>query len=158
MQAKMGLLASILMAMGAVGGLLSATARPDKNPDYTRKTARSYTETLNALQEAAKGQGFKVSGVHDLQAALQKEGYEHGSYAVVEICRADLAFGVLKAEPRFGAFMPCRIAVYQVGSEGTVVTTVLPTRLLTFFPEARVKDAAKQVDAALISIIDTATK
>ena len=151
-----------LLSMAAVIVALNSGvgAEPDKTPpDYTRKTAKSYAATLSAVQEAAKTEGFKISGVHDLAASLLKEGIEREPYAVVEVCKAELAAQVLKAEPRFGVFMPCRIAVYQQG-ENTIVTSVLPTRLLTFFPanKAEVKAAALQVDRVMKTIIDTATR
>lgn len=148
-----------LLALAVAGLMSAAGANPEKEPaDYTRATEKPYTETLNAVQEAAKAQGFRVSGVHDLAASLKKEGYTRDPYAVVEVCKAELSSQVLKAEPRFGAFMPCRIAVYQEGS-GSVVTTVLPTRLMAFFPgKPEVQAAAVEVDRVMKAIIDSATR
>jgi uncharacterized protein (DUF302 family) len=155
------LLPMTLVSMAAVIVALNrgVRAEPDKTPpDYTRKTAKSYAATLSAVQEAAKTEGFKISGVHDIAASLRKEGIEREPYAVVEVCKAELAAEVLKAEPRFGVFMPCRIVVYQQG-ENTIMTSVLPTRLLTFFPaKPEVKAAALQVDRVIETIIDTATR
>lgn len=151
-----GLIASVL----AGGIALSANrAKTEETPaDYTRKVNRPYEKVLTALQEAAQAQGFRVTAVHDLAASMRKEGIERDPYSVVEVCKAEIASKVLQAEPRFGAFMPCRIAVYQQGSD-TVVTTVLPTRLLAFFPvKAEVKTAAAKVDSILKTMIDTATR
>lgn len=149
----------LLSALVGVALFGAVRARTEETPaDYTRKVARPYAEVLTALQEAAKAQGFRVSAVHDLAASLRKEGIEREPYSVVEVCKAEIAAQVLKAEPRFGAFMPCRIAVYQQGSD-TVISTVLPTRLLTFFPaSAEVKSASVKVDSALKTMIDTATR
>ncbi len=150
-----------LLSMTAVIGTLNSGvgAEPEKAPpDYTRKTTRPYASTLSAVQDAAKTEEFKISGVHDIAASLRKEGIEREPYAVVEVCKAELAAQVLKAEPRFGVFMPCRIAVYQQGGD-TIVTTVLPTRLLTFFPaKPEVKAATLQVDRVIKTIIDSATR
>ncbi len=54
--------------------------------------------------------------------------------------------------------MPCRIAVYRQGDR-TVVSTVLPSRLLTLFPEKpAIRKAAAEVDRALKAIVDQATR
>ena len=125
--------------------------------DYTRSVARPYQEVLAAVKEAAKSHGFRVSNVHDIATSLRKDGIEREPYATVEVCNSKLAAQVLRAEPRLGAVMPCRIAVYQNGDK-TVVTMILPSRLMALFPpQPEVKEAAAQVDRAMKAIIDTAT-
>ena len=53
--------------------------------------------------------------------------------------------------------MPCRIAVFQQGKD-TVVTMILPSRLMTMFPvKPEVEQAAAEVDRDLKAIIDAAT-
>jgi uncharacterized protein (DUF302 family) len=151
----------LVLFVGALSFVLasgwnSAAPAPESSADYTRSTDRPLADVLAAVQEAAKTHGFKVSGTHDLQASLKKEGIERGPYTVVEICRADLASEVLKAEPRFGSLMPCALAVYQQGGRA-VVSTVLPTRLLALFPGAKVQAQAAQVDEVLKSIVNAAT-
>lgn len=124
--------------------------------DFTRTTTLPFADVVNAVQDAAKEQGFRIPHVHDLAAAMRMGGFEREPYAVIELCRADTAYGVVKAEPRFGALMPCRIAVYPQGDE-TIVTTVLPSHLLAFFPvNDDVTAAAKHVDRLLITIIEDA--
>ena len=92
--------------------------------DYTRSVARPYQEALAAVKEAAKAQGFRVSNVHDIAGSLRKDGIEREPYTTVEVCNTKLAAQVLRAEPRLGTLMPCRIAVYQQGNR-TVVSMVL---------------------------------
>lgn len=153
---KITVLATLLLGSNS---LTTAPAGTKETPsDYTRFTGRSYTQTLATLQETAKAQGYRISGVHDLAASLQKEGIERAPYAVVEVCKPEIAAQVLQAEPRLGALMPCRIAVYQQGDR-TAVTTVLPTRLMALFPvKAELKAAAVRVDDDLKAIIDGATR
>jgi uncharacterized protein (DUF302 family) len=125
--------------------------------DYTRSVARPYEEVLAAVKDAAKAQGFRVSNVHDIAASIRKDGIEREPYATVEVCNSKLAAQVLRAEPRLGAVMPCRIAVYQKGDK-TVVTMILPSRLMTLFPlQPEIQEAAAQVDRAMKAIVDTAT-
>lgn len=134
-----------------------ARPRADK-ADYTRTTDRPYDAVYDAVKAAAKEHGFRVSNVHDIAASLKKEGIDIPTYATIEVCNSRLAAEVLKAEPRLGSLMPCRIAVYRHG-EQTVVSMVLPSRLMTLFPEnPTVQKAAAEVDRAMKAIVDDAMR
>lgn len=124
---------------------------------YARTTPRPFTETLEAVQEAAKAAGFRIPGVIDLAASMRKEGIEREPYAVIELCNAEIASGVLQVNPMIGTLMPCRIAVYEEGAR-TVVAMALPSKLMDLFPESEVAGAARRVDEALRGVIDAATK
>jgi uncharacterized protein (DUF302 family) len=126
--------------------------------DYTRSVARPYAEVLAAVKEAALAQGFKVSNVHDIAASLRKAGIKMEPVASVEVCNIKIAAEILKAEPRLASVMPCRIAVFQQGDK-TVVTMILPSRLMKMFPpKPGVAEAAAEVDRGLKAIIDAATR
>lgn len=130
----------------------------DKANDYTRSVAKPHDQVLAAVQTAAKAQGFRVSNIHDIAASLRKEGIERKPVAAVEVCNSKLAAQVLDAEPRLASLMPCRIAVFEKDKE-TVVSMVLPSHLMTMFPEKpEVKTAAAQVDKAMKAIVDQATQ
>jgi uncharacterized protein (DUF302 family) len=161
-------MAALTMLAVLTVGTTPAGAQQEKDPsasggaegraDYTRSTDRSYEQVHAAVLRAAKEQGFRVSGMHNIAASLRKEGIEIPPYTTIEVCNSRLAAQVLKAEPRLGSLMPCRIAVYQQG-ERTVVSMVLPSRLMTLFPEkAEVQKAAAQVDRAMKAIVDEATR
>ncbi len=126
--------------------------------DYTRSVARPYAEVLAAVKKEAQAQGFKVSGVHDIAASLHKDGIEHEPVATVEVCNTKIAAEVLNAEPRLVSVMPCRVAVYRQG-EKTVVTMILPSRLMRMFPvKPEVEQAAAEVDRSLKAVVDAATR
>jgi uncharacterized protein (DUF302 family) len=125
--------------------------------DDTRTVERPFTEVLEAVQAAAKAQGFNVLGTHDLAASLKKAGIEREPYVVVEVCHPEQAAAVLKIEPRMGSQLPCRIAVWQAGPK-TLVSTLRPTALVGLLPDAPLAAPARQVDAALKAILDAATR
>ncbi len=131
--------------------------RSAESADYTRTTDRPYADVFDAIKAAAPKHGFRVSNVHDIHASLKKDGIDIPPYATVEVCNSKVAAEVLKAEPRLGALMPCRIAVYRHGDK-TVVSMVLPSRLMTLFPDQpAVREAAAEVDRAMKAIVDEAT-
>ncbi len=126
--------------------------------DYTRTVSRPYEEVLASVKTAAQKQGFRVSNVHDIAASLRKDGINREPYATVEVCNSKIAAEVLNAQPLLGSVMPCRIAVFQKGTE-TTVSMVRPSKLMTLFPgNSEVKKAALEVEKSMEAIVDEATR
>ena len=150
-----------LVCIGVVALGLSATASQKGTQtanDYTRSVARPYAQVLADVKEAALAQGFRVTNVHDIAASLRKDGIQREPIATVEVCNSKIAAEVLSVEPRLGSLMPCRITVFQQGKE-TVVTMILPSRLMTMFSKKpEVEQAAAQLDRSLRAIVDSATR
>lgn len=144
-------------AILAGAALASGTLAHPAGPDYTRHTARPFAVVVAAVDKAAQANGFRVSGHHNVAASLRQAGVDRGAYTVVEVCNAKIAARVLAAEPRLGALMPCRIAVYEQGGQ-TVLTTILPSRLAALFHNPAALSAARPVDGDLRRIIDDAVK
>lgn len=158
--ARISLISGVAVALAVAAWLPGSAAEKTSKEanDYTRSVARPYEQVLAAVKEAAQAQGFRVSNVHDIAASLRKDGIEREPYATVEVCNTKIAAQVLNAEPRLGSVMPCRIAVFQQGKD-TVVTMILPSRLMTMLPvKPEVEQAAAQVDRDLRGVIDTATR
>jgi uncharacterized protein (DUF302 family) len=157
---RISLSSGVAIALAVAAWLPSSAAEKEETEanDYTRSVARPYAQVLAAVKEAAQAQGFRVSNVHDIAASLRKDGIEREPLATVEVCNSKIAAVVLNAEPRLGSVMPCRITVFQQGKE-TVVTMILPSRLMRMFPvKPEVKQAAAEVDRGLKAIIDAATR
>lgn len=144
----------------AIFGVITATADEPKKEtnDYTRTVARPYEQVLAAVKEAAQAQGFRVSNVRDIAASLRKDGIEREPLATVEMCNPKIAANLLSIEPRLGSAMPCRIEVFQQGSD-TVVTMILPSHLMRMLSEKpEVERTAEEVDRGMKAIVDVATR
>ncbi len=126
--------------------------------DYTKSVDRPYAQVLEAVQDAAKKEGFRVSNVHNIAASLKKDGIQREPYATVEVCNSRIAAQVLEADPLLGSVMPCRLAVFQKGN-GTTVSMLLPSKMMKMFPEnEQIDKAAQQVETSMKKIIDEATQ
>lgn len=127
--------------------------------DFTLASKCSFETGVEAVKQAATAQGFNISHVHDIQASLKKGGIDYAPYAIVEVCSPQIAFQVLDADPRLGGLMPCRVAVYPKGDE-TVFTTVLPSKLISLFPEidSNLMEVAVYVDGKMRGIVEEASK
>ena len=123
--------------------------------DYTVPTTKSYADAVQAVQDAAAANGFRVQFVHDVAGTLAEKGFEREPVTLVEMCNAKHAAAVLAADIRIGLMLPCPVMVYE--QDGAVfVSTMRPTLLASFFPEAGIEGVADEVEAAITRIVDEA--
>lgn len=123
--------------------------------DFTITTEKPYAEAVVAVQETAARNGFRVQAVHDVQATLAEKGFEREPLSIVEICNAKHAHAVLAKDVLIGLMLPCPVMVHEVN--GVVsISTMLPTLIGSFFPEAGVEDSALEVESALKQILHEA--
>ena len=86
--------------------------------DYTVPTTKSYDDAVQAVQDAAAANGFRVQFVHDVAATLAEKGFEREPVTIVEVCNAKHAAAVLAADIRIGLMLPCPVMVYERGRRG----------------------------------------
>ncbi len=93
--------------------------------------------------------------VHDLAATLAEKGFPRERVTIVEICNAKYSSQVLAADVKIGLMLPCPIMVYAEKGE-VFVTTMRPSAIGEFFPEADIATVARLVEDVLKAIIDKA--
>jgi uncharacterized protein (DUF302 family) len=123
---------------------------------YIKESACSVDETCKKIEEATAANGFGVLGVHDLKAKMAAKGVEFGPECrVFEVCNPKQAKAVLEANMAIANALPCRICVYEEGGK-VKVSTMLPTAILGLFGTPELDPVAREVEAIIIRIIDTA--
>jgi uncharacterized protein (DUF302 family) len=123
--------------------------------DYTVATDKAFDEAVDAVVSATTDAGFRVQFVHDVSATLAEKGFERERVTIVEMCNAEFASQVLAADVKIGLMLPCPIMVYAEGGE-VFISTMRPTLIGGFFPEAGIGEVAAQVERILQGVIDTA--
>jgi uncharacterized protein (DUF302 family) len=123
--------------------------------DYTVSTDKSFTDAVQLVIELTATHGFRVQFVHDVQATLAEKGFARDPLTIVEMCNAQFASQVLAADPKIGLMLPCPIMVYVEGDQ-TLISTMRPTLIGGFFPEAGIDAIAAEVELVLFAIIDEA--
>jgi uncharacterized protein (DUF302 family) len=123
--------------------------------DYTVGTAKGFDEAVEAVIEATKEAGFRVLYVHDVAATLAEKGFERERVSIVEMCNAKYASQVLAADVKIGLMLPCPIMVYAEKSE-VFISTMRPSLIAQFFPNADISDVAQTVENVLVDVIDKA--
>ena len=123
--------------------------------DYTVTTGKNVEAALASVQEEITKAGMRVLHVHDVQATLAEKGIQREPYRIVEFCNAKYASEFLRADPKIGLCMPCKINVYV--HEGKVFFSGMrPIVLPQFFPHVDLGNMPQEVDAIVRSIIDKA--
>jgi uncharacterized protein (DUF302 family) len=123
--------------------------------DHTVGTDLSYREAVDAVVAATEAAGFRVLAVHDVAATLAEKGFEREPVSIVEICNARHASAVLEADPKIGLMLPCPIMVYEADGH-VLISTMRPTLIGGFFPDADLGDVPAVVEDTLVEIMERA--
>jgi uncharacterized protein (DUF302 family)/predicted Fe-Mo cluster-binding NifX family protein len=123
--------------------------------DYTVATSRSFEDAVRAVTQRTEAHGFRVQFVHDVAATLAEKGFDREPVTIVEICNARFASQVLEKDVKIGLMLPCPIMVYA--EDGAVhISTMRPSLIGGFFPQAGIGDVAMEVEGVLMQIIEEA--
>lgn len=109
------------------------------------------------VEGKAAEKGFRVLYTHDVASTLAEKGFAREPLKIVEICNARYASIVLEKDVRISLMLPCPISVYVQGGK-TFISAMLPTAIGDFYPEAGIEDIAKEVEKAVIAIIEEAAR
>ena len=125
--------------------------------DYTVRTDKPYREAVEAVTNAAAAQGYRVQFVHDVAQTLAEKGFDREPVTIVEMCNARHASEVLARDIKIGLMLPCPVMVYEQSGE-TFISTMRPSLLGSFFPEAHIDRIAAEVEAQITAIVDQAAR
>lgn len=123
---------------------------------YTRETGKSVEEACQGLYKAAEEVKFGVLGEHDLKEKMAAKGVEFGPQCrILEVCNPGQAKKVLDTNMAIANALPCRICVYEEGGK-VKISTINPTFMLDLFDTPGLQHVAREVEEALIQMIDRA--
>jgi len=119
-------------------------------------TDKSMSGTADALCAAVQANHFSVMQVHDLKETMAKKGVEFSHECLIfEVCQPQQAKKVLDESMSISTALPCRISVYEKGGR-TILATLKPTTLLAMFKLPHLEAVAKEVEAAIVKIMNEA--
>jgi len=126
-----------------------------KNFEYTVESGKSFDDAVRAVEQKSAEKGFRVLHTHDVAATLAEKGFPREPLKIVEVCNARAASEVLKRDVKVSLMLPCPISVYwQQGK--TYISTLLPTSIAEFFPQAGIEAIAAEVETAVLGIVNEA--
>lgn len=121
--------------------------------EYTVTTEKPFDAAVEAVEKKAAEKGFRVLHTHDVAATLAEKGFARESLKVIEICNAKYASQVLNKDVKISLMLPCPISVYvQAGK--TTISTLLPSSIAEFFPQAGIEGLASGIEKVVLEIIE----
>jgi uncharacterized protein (DUF302 family) len=122
---------------------------------YTVETTKSFDEAVKAVEQKSSEKGFRVLHTHDVAATLAEKGFPRDPLKIVEVCNARYANEVLQKDISISLMLPCPISVYTEQGK-TFISTMRPSVLADFFPDADIKAIAAEVEKKVLEIVDAA--
>ena len=126
-----------------------------KTFEKTFLTQKSFDDAVAAIEKKTAEKGFRVLHTHDVAATLAGKGFRRDPLKIIEICNAKYASQVLEKDVKLSLMLPCPISVY-VQDGKTCISTLLPSSIVEFFPEAGIETIAAEVERAVLEIIEEA--
>ncbi|HWR14813.1 MAG TPA: DUF302 domain-containing protein [Terriglobales bacterium] len=123
--------------------------------ERTVTTDKGFDEAVTAIERKAGEKGFRVLHTHDVAATLAEKGFPREPLKIVEICNAKYASQVLEKDVKIALMLPCPISVY-VEKGKTHISTLLPSSIAQFYPNAGIEDLASQVERIVLEIVEGA--
>ena len=123
---------------------------------YIKDSSKSPEQAGQCLEVAAQKQQFGVLTVHNLKETMKKKGVEMDMDCLIyEVCNPFQAKKVLEANPSVSTALPCRISIYRQGGK-TRLAPILPTEMLRGFDSPELEPVAREVERAMVAMIDEA--
>jgi uncharacterized protein (DUF302 family) len=126
-----------------------------QNFQYTVMSSKSFDAAVSSIEQKSAEKGFRVLHTHDVAGTLAEKGFTREPLKIVEICNARYANEVLTKDIGIALMLPCPITVYTKGGQ-TFVSTMKPSVLADFYPEAGIGTVAAEVERAVLQIVDEA--
>lgn len=123
------------------------------------KSKHDFETTIVELEKTVTEKGWLIPHVNNLQASMQKYGYDVQQVKVYEICKPELAQRILSQDDEriVSSLMPCRVAIYEK-SDGNVYISFLNAKLMAKPMVKLIREtmevAARETDEILEPLID----
>lgn len=122
---------------------------------YTVESSNPFDEAVQSVQERTAATGFRVLHTHDIAATLAEKGFPREPLKIVEVCNARYASEVLAKDINIALMLPCPISVYEKAGR-SFLSTMAPSTLVQFYPEAGIQEIAGNVETAVLEIVNSA--
>lgn len=121
--------------------LITMTSLAQNQMMLENQSKKNFNETVEWVDSVATDNNWKVIAVHNLQEAMNKNGYKVLPVKVFAICQPDHAFKVLSKDDEriISSMMPCRISVYEK-SDGKTYLSRMNTSILAAGFEGLIKE------------------
>lgn len=117
---------------------------------------RPFDETITAVTEALKNEGFGILTEIDVQATLKKKlNVDFRGYTILGACNPPFAYEALKLEDKIGTMLPCNVVVQEQANGLVEVSAIDPVASMGAVGNPALTAIAEQVKAKLKKVIES---
>lgn len=121
---------------------------------FAKTLTAEFEEAIRRATEALKAAGFGIITEIDVKDTLKKKiGVEFRNYRILGACNPALAHDALQIEDKVGTMLPCNVVVQDLGGGRIEVAAIDPVASMQAIDNARLKEAARRVQAKLKDVI-----
>lgn len=125
---------------------------------YKAETEKPFDLAVEAIIDSCASVGFGVLWQLNFKDKLHEKGLEfEDNFMILEVCNPLKAQEVLLAQREMGFFLPCKVAVYELGGK-TYIGMPKPTELMSVAGAPELSAIALEVQTQLIDAIEKAAK
>ena len=156
------LLLPLLLALSSTAALAAGkTPQPTMNFDISQTVTRvelaedvSADDAIDALQSRAIALNMKMVAHQPLSQELQARGIDSERLEIFQFCNPEDAYKMVRHNPIFAAYMPCRIALVEE-PDGTTSLMMINLDMLIDNTELppELKEMAGKINANLMEIM-----
>lgn len=121
---------------------------------YSTTINKGFSESIHAVTEALKAEGFGVVSTIDMQARLkEKLGVDYKKYTILGACNPPYAYKALLEEEKIGVMLPCNVAVIEKGNGKTEIAAVNPVASMMAVENSALEPVALEITEKLKTMI-----
>jgi cytochrome c oxidase cbb3-type subunit 3 len=135
-----------------------ADAAPDaQSGSLVAVSPHGFEETVEILQAAIKGMNFRTFSPRYLEQGLADELEVNDRQVTIRFCNFARLYEGLKADPRLGMVLPCRITVLEQADGSVLLVAMNLDRVLPLFNNDRLQALFQSMQEAQQEIFDEVT-
>lgn len=137
----------LLAMLASMGAVCDVTAADSSGLRVTRlkyqvQVKDPIESVKQTLVSALEAKNYMIISVLNVQEALQGRGIEAKPVQLIEFCNLVKAYTVTRSTPEFELFAPCRLALFEVDGNTTVMV-MRPSFIATLLPQETLSKEGK---------------
>ena len=123
---------------------------------FSKSVTSSFDQTISAVTEALKKEGFGILTEIDIKQTLKKKlDVDFRNYRILGACNPPFAYKALQAEENIGTMLPCNVIVQESADGKTSVAAINPLVSMQAVDNPGLAEIANEVATRLQRVVDS---
>ena len=123
---------------------------------FSKSVTSSFDQTISAVTEALKKEGFGILTEIDIKQTLKKKlDVDFRNYRILGACNPPFAYMALQAEENIGTMLPCNVIVQESADGKISVAAINPLVSMQAVDNPGLAEIANEVATRLQRVVDS---